>query len=598
MTEKKITYGTTKALVYCLKREAGEPFVIHNYDHAEEFPPVTQCYILPFDSKKGYPSYRVTGELPFEIRFNEDETEVSVVSDCPWGLEDGGEMISPIPGEPVWNVYDGLPDCDLEGNSITLDFEHGEQLRKTFYHFYWETLLPSVVERTRAVSYPVSDGYVVSTLQEGAYAGTYPDVDHEFQIKGRLAMAGETELSIVRRMMELQLKMMEEDPEGAYRDPCAVQPDGTREYHVRRSSMDGRENAEMFLMTGNIEIIEAAWYYYAASKDRDWLERNVEGLEHALSLVESCIDSRGRLWSDVYYEDQVIKDGRECMAGALAARSFELMAQLESLLERRDQETHYRETAKKLGEALGKASPIGFWEESKGRFIDWIDRNSVVHDHIHLLANELPVLFRYADEEQVQGVERLMETYFGEFQRFPSFVAARIEDYTDSEIGSGGPYDLCAAGRYWCWDFAYWKDRGRSDILEQQLLTVCRQAKLDGYRMGERYDMNHVYYISDYNWHGAAHYYEYPCVFIWNLISGYLGISFTPEADLRIEPMVNREGRVRLDSPRYGIEYEIRGNELVVTNLLAGERTYLINWRWREQLVTLKGGESCSIKGA
>ena len=87
-------------------------------------------------------------------------------------------------------------------------------------------------------------------------------------------------LAVVRRMMELQLKLMAEDPEQAFRDPCAIQPNGAREYHVRRNSLDNSENAEMFLVTGNIEIIESACFYYAAVKDDDWLRGHIEAVSY------------------------------------------------------------------------------------------------------------------------------------------------------------------------------------------------------------------------------------------------------------------------------------------------------------------------------
>lgn len=577
MTEKKISYGGIRPIVYCVSREEGEPYLIHNYDGAVEFPPVARCFILPLNGQGEYRSYEAEASEAFFIRISADETEVTV------SAGEGGAF-----SEPVWKEFDGPPRCDVMGNTMELDFENGGIFLDTYYHFYWETLLPSVVERTRAKSYSDSDGYVVSTLQKGAYAGTYPDVDHEFQIKGRLAMADELDLAVVKRMMELQLKMMAEDPEQAFRDPCAIQPNGAREYHVRRNSLDNSENAEMFLVTGNIEIIESAFFYYSAVRDRAWLGDHMEGLEQSLSLVESCIDRQGRLWSDVYYEDQVIKDGRECMAQALAARSFELMAQLEEVLKRDRQAEHYRTVSKILGKALVESLPAGFWDASKNRFVDWVDRNSVPHDHIHLLANELPSLFHYTKPEQEDGVDRLMEECLLEFQRFPSFVSAQIADYTEAEIGSGGPYDLCAAGRYWCWDFEYWREKGRSDILEQQLLAVCRQARTDEYRMGERYDMNYVYYLSEKNWHGAAHYYEYPCVFIWNLIAGYAGVRFGLQADLEIEPMLAGDGRVRLENPQYAIEYEVGENTIFVKNLLAQERLLLVKWRGEERLVKIK----------
>lgn len=37
------------------------------------------------------------------------------------------------------------------------------------------------------------------------------------------------------------------------------------------------------------------------------------------------------LWGDVYYEDQVIKDGANAQAQAFAVHSFELMARLEAI---------------------------------------------------------------------------------------------------------------------------------------------------------------------------------------------------------------------------------------------------------------------------
>ena len=228
---------------------------------------------------------------------------------------DGAEEQSASP-------FIGLTHCDIVGNSISLDFENGKEFEEAVYQFYWRTLLPSVAERTAGAGYPVRDGYVVSTLQKEVYAGTYPDVDHEFQIKGRAAMADSFDLGLIRRMLELQLKLMAEDPEQLYRDPCALQPNGVREYHVRRNSKDLQTNAVMFLITGNVEIIESAWLYVAASKDLAWFERNKEGLENSLTLVEDCMDRQGRLWSDVYYEDQIIKDGRECMSAALATNAI------------------------------------------------------------------------------------------------------------------------------------------------------------------------------------------------------------------------------------------------------------------------------------
>lgn len=538
--------------MFAVKKENNQFYVTHHF--AEET--TDHCWVICGNRKSGK-SYHITSNGLFRVECTEAEnTVIEIESDSRVAIEE----------------YCGYPCTDIFGSKMELDIPNGRIFEAAVAGFYWKTLLPCVIEKTKGKQYPDSEGYVVSTLQEGAYAGTYPDVDHEFQIKGRLAMGNPLDLDIIRRMIELQLRMMEEDPEGAYRDPCAVQPSGVREYHVRRNSMDGRVNAEMFLITGNVEIIESIWYYVAATKDFDWLQEHITVMEGALSLVEDCMDRNGKLWSDVYYEDQVMKDGRECMSAALAANSFRLMAELEQKLGRAKEADYYCALERKLADNMTAAVSMGFWDSENRRFVDWIDRNSAVHDHIHLLANELPLLFGYAGEEQRNAVCRLIEEQFHEFQRFPSFMSARIQDYTDSEIGDGGPYDLCAAGRYWCWDFAYWNAIGRSDILEKQLLQVCEQAERDNFAMGERYDMNHVYYIDERNWHGAASYYEYPCVFLWNLITGYLGISPSMKGDLRLRPNLNAEGRVRLENPLWGIAYEYRGKTFLVHNLLNRER--------------------------
>ncbi|MFG1909403.1 hypothetical protein [Kribbella sp. NPDC048928] len=89
----------------------------------------------------------------------------------------------------------------------------------------------------------------------------------------------------------------------------------------------------------------------------------------------------------MYYEDQVIKDGRETLAAALAVRSFELLAELETLLDGTDRAARYVSNARRLAEAIRRPLPIGYWDPQHERFVDWVDRSGEVHDHIHLLAN-------------------------------------------------------------------------------------------------------------------------------------------------------------------------------------------------------------------
>ncbi len=486
-----------------------------------------------------------------------------------------GVVVTLEAGVYTLRLYVARPACNILGQRIALDFDGGDVLAQTYAHFYWDTLLPSVIENTDAHSYPLGTGYVVSTLQPGEYAGTYPDVDHEFQCKGRLALTGQCELDLVARMMGLQFRLMAEDPTGLWRNPCALQPNGDREYHVRRDSFDRKENAEMFLITGNVEILETAWLYFAATKDEAWLRNHIDDLEGAASLLEHLTDRNGKLWSDVYYEDQVIKDGRECMSAGMAVNGLRLLAELEGVLGQKAQVQRFTALADRVAQTMVKPLPDGFWDPEHKRFVDWVDRSGQVHDHIHLLANSLPVLFGAASPEQAQAVRALIDEHFGELQRFPTFLSPCIADYSDSEIGSGGPYDLCAAGRYWCWDAAYWAHLGRGDVLAAQLHRVAEQAALDGYRMGERYDMNHVYYADEKNWHGAPYYYEYPCVFTWVLVHDYLGIACGLDVDLVIAPRLVTYGSVQVDAHR--VRYEYAADHFTLWNEAERTRTFRVD---------------------
>jgi hypothetical protein len=469
------------------------------------------------------------------------------------------------------------PHSDPFGHRFSLEFADGAELEEALAGFYWGTILPSVVEKTMAASFPYHSGYVLSTLNVNSYAGSYPAVDHEFQIKGRLAMGSEADLDIVRRMIELQFKLMNDDPENLYRMPTSVQPDGRREYHVRRNSQDNRQNAAMFPLTGNIEVMEEAWRYYEARKDAGWLRSNIGNLEHAAGWILSNTDQYGRVWSDVYYEDQVIKDGRVTQAQAFAARAFVLLADMEDLLGRRDEAARFDGAAKKMADVLVAPLPMGYWDAKNGRFSDWVDRDGKIHDHIHLLANELPVVFGYATAEQAAQVRRLIDMNAEEFERFPSFVAAKIADYDTTEIGSGGPYDLCAAGRYWYWDAAFRESQQQSEVLLDQLKKVAAEGAKNGYFMSERYDMDHVYYIDGKDAHGAEKYYEYPNVFAAVLIQKLLGLTVPADADVSVAPHLTSYGSVELGIPEYALRYSYGQDGFVLKNLSDRPRRYKVD---------------------
>ena len=69
-------------------------------------------------------------------------------------------------------------------------------------------------------------------------------------------------------------------------------------------------------------------------------------------------------------------------------------------------------------------------------------------------------------------------------------------------------------------------------VKSQTCIPVIFITGHDRYRMGERYDMDTIYYVDGKTWHGASDYYEYPCVFHWVLLHDYIGVGFDLEADL------------------------------------------------------------------
>src|SRR3569623_252060 len=180
---------------------------------------------------------------------------------------------------------------------------------------------------------------------------------------------------------------------------------------------------------------------------------------------------------------------------------------METVLGRQAKAADYKRMSKLLGDALIAPLPMGYWNDKDHRFMDWVDRDGKGHDHIHLLANALPVLFGYASAMQADAVRHIISDNAAEFERFPSFLSAKIAEYSKAEIGDGGPYDLSAAGRYWYWDAANRERENENALLLQLLTAVAAEGKNSAYLMGERYDMDHVYYVDGKNAHGAEKYY-------------------------------------------------------------------------------------------
>lgn len=483
---------------------------------------------------------------------------------------EGGEKAVTFSEAFTKTDFEGFPRCDFLSNSFLFSVDGSDILTETLSRLYWKNLLCQCAERSfMAKKKRLREGYVLSTLNVSVYAGTYPAVDHEFHIRGRLAMGDPFDSAVVKRMLSLQLRVMRTDWRRQYRNLLSLQSNGRREYRVRRRSRNLKKKAVMFPLTGLIEIVEEFYGYYCLTKDLEFVKESLDTLEKGLAYAEKHIDKNGRLWSDVYYEDQVIKHGAVAQAQAFAINSFRLMAKLERLAGRPELAPRYEEISEKMAANYVLDVPQGYWDPRAGRYIDWIEKNGAIHDHIHLLSNALSVTFGLNTRERDFKIAAMIRENDHIFQKFPTFLSADIAAYTDSEIGTGGPYDLCAAGRYWCHDAKYRKHIGENDLILSQLLAVARQAQADGHQMGERYDMNYIYYNTGKdalkNWHGASYYYEYPNVFADVLIHDYCGINGHEKADLALSPSLSRPARIRMES--FGIEYIFENNTFTLINL-------------------------------
>ena len=95
--------------------------------------------------------------------------------------------------------------------------------------------------------------------------------------------------------------------------------------------------------------------------------------------------------------------------------------------------------------------------------------------------------------------------------------------------------------------------------------------------MGERYDMDHVYYVDGKDAHGAEKYYEYPNVFAAVLVNRLLGLSVPQDADVSVAPHLTSYGSVAWMIPAYALRYSYRKNEFTLQNASDKARQFKVD---------------------
>jgi hypothetical protein len=95
--------------------------------------------------------------------------------------------------------------------------------------------------------------------------------------------------------------------------------------------------------------------------------------------------------------------------------------------------------------------------------------------------------------------------------------------------------------------------------------------------MGERYDMDYVYYIDGKNAHGAEKYYEYPNVYAAVLIAKYLGLTIPADADVSVAPHIHGYGSVEFGIPAYALRFSYEKDGFVLGNLSDKPRRFTVD---------------------
>ena len=108
-------------------------------------------------------------------------------------------------------------------------------------------------------------------------------------------------------------------------------------------------------------------------------------------------------------------------------------------------------------------------------------------------------------------------------------------------------------------------------------MAVAAEGAKSNYLMGERYDMDYVYYIDGKNAHGAEKYYEYPNVYTAVLMAKYLGLTIPADADVCVAPHIHSYGSVEFGIPEYALRYSYEKDGFVLENLSDKPRRFAVD---------------------
>jgi len=170
--------------------------------------------------------------------------------------------------------------------------------------------------------------------------------------------------------------------------------------------------------TTNPNFILACYRYYAWTKDREFLQSNIDRIRSAMNfmliqlkgsdgIITLPDKDHGGTTSDVAsnYWDDLPFGGISAYENAYFYASLGAMASVESALGNADKAKDYNDLREKCRKRYNEL----FWNDKAGRYIGCIDKNGTVHDYGFTYVNTEAATYGLPDKSQVERIYHWME---------------------------------------------------------------------------------------------------------------------------------------------------------------------------------------------
>lgn len=138
-------------------------------------------------------------------------------------------------------------------------------------------------------------------------------------------------------------------------------------------SLDRTVVAYPLRATATIDYLLMADMIFRFSRDRAWLNANIEYLREAARWLEGWIDDRGLLDSEDYEHDSVMRRGTDGTAQASAYLAFRKLAAMEDVLGNTGERDHDAQVTRRLADGAREV----LWSKELGYFYEYAETNDI-----------------------------------------------------------------------------------------------------------------------------------------------------------------------------------------------------------------------------